>query len=283
MDWAGLWNGVWAGLRDTRTGTMLEIDWGQFGALITAVGALGVAAFGVVEALGKVFAISFRPGRDPLSLLQQRQDRRAGRRPRPRRIVRWGLPYAGFGVVYRMIEPLRPALRSAYGADYLEIIAQQYRADRASGRAPDTVREGVKLGVPFLEPGVAAELIGKVWALGPERSAALAAALQAEPQEESAVSAAQLLAGRFATALDERVNAAFALAEEQYQAQAKMWAAVAAVALAMLFNMSLASRFPWWVAAMIGVVAVPLAPVAKDLSSALQNALTAFKSIPSRR
>jgi hypothetical protein len=254
-----------------------QIDWGQFGGLIAAVGALGVASFGVVEALGKA-----------LTIVYQSRPERAGKPV----TIRLGLPYVGFSVVRRMTRPLAPALACAYGVDYLDLIAQQYRADRSHGRAPDMVREGVKLGLPFLPLTTAAEVIGAVWSMEPARATALAAALQADgppPARRTAkgdaadMQSAQLLAGRFATALDERVNAAFLLAEERYEAYAKMLSGAAAVILAVVFNMSLQPRFPWWVAALVGVIAVPLAPVAKDLSSSLQNALTAFKSIPTRR
>ena len=249
-----------------QPGARLQIDWQQFGALITAIGALGVASFGVVESLGKALAIGF-PGRSP----------------------RLGLPYAGFHIVARMTRPLQPALECAYGKDFLQIIAQQYRADRSRGRAPDTIREGVKLGLPFLGVERATEVIASVWDMDLRHAESLARALQTDattsppPASPTEPDGAQLLAGRFATALDQRVDAAFSLAEEQYEAYAKIWAGVTAIVLALVFNLSIQPRFSWLTAALIGLVAVPLAPVAKDLSTSLQNALTAFKSIPAKR
>lgn len=266
---------ILSALVSAQPGARLQIDWQQFGALITAIGALGVASFGVVESLGKALTIGF-PGRSP----------------------RIGLPYAGFHIVERMTRPLRPALECAYGKDFLQIIAQQYRADRSSGRAPDTIREGVKLGLPFLGVERATQVIASVWDMDRRHAENLARALQSEatppPSHPAGPAAAaetpptepdgaQLLAGRFATALDQRVNAAFSLAEEQYEAYAKTWAGVTAVVLALVFNLSIQPRFSWLTAGLIGLVAVPLAPVAKDLSTSLQNALTAFKSIPTRR
>jgi hypothetical protein len=275
--------------RDTAHVTA-QIDWAQFGALISAIGALGVAAYGVVEALGKALTFSYteheKPS-DPPGAVTPRATVRGSRM----RTIRWGLPYVGFGAVSRMAKPLAPALECSYGANYLEIIAQQYRADRGTGRAPDMIREGVKLGLPFLTVPEAEAVISHVWKMEPARALALAQALNTDtappapgaPALPPETVAAQLLAGRFATALNERVTAAFLLAEEQYEAWAKMLAGAAAVGLAVVFNLSLNPRFPWWVAAIIGVVAVPLAPVAKDLSTSLQNALTAFKSIPTKR
>ncbi len=260
-----------------------ELDWGNIGALISAVGALGFAAFGVVEALGKALTISFTL-RSPTDGSRVRLALRA---------VRLGLPYVGFGAVRLMVRRLEPALECAYGSDFLELIAQQYRADRSKGRAPDMIREGVKLGLPFLGVEKAAGVIDSVWKMDLKLAMALAQALMADqpPSTRGAppaapapeVQAAQLLAGRFATALDERVTAAFMLAEQQYEAYAKMWAAVASVVLALAFNLGLGEPLSWLDAFLVGVVAVPLAPVAKDLSSSLQNALTAFKSIPTKR
>lgn len=262
----------------------LSLDWGNIGALISAVGALGFAAFGVVEALGKALTVTFTL-RGPVG---------ASRVRRALRVVRFGLPYVGFRAVRLMVRPLEPALECAYGSGFLELIAQQYRADRSKGRAPDLIREGVKLGLPFLGVEKAAAVIDQVWKMDFARAQALAQALMAEqaapaastngaPAAAANVQAAQLLAGRFATALDERVNAAFMLAEEQYEAYAKMWAAVASVVLALAFNLGLQARLSWLDAFLVGIVAVPLAPVAKDLSTSLQNALTAFKSIPTKR
>ena len=98
-----------------------SLQWSQFGAAVAAVGAFGVAAFGLVESAGK--AIAFNG---------------------------FGLPYAGFGTVKHAIRNLKPALKVAYGDDYMEIISYQYRAGRSTGSAPDTIRQGVRLGLPFM-------------------------------------------------------------------------------------------------------------------------------------
>jgi hypothetical protein len=260
------------------------VGWGQFGAAIGGIGALGVAAFGIVESVGKAFAFSLSTG------------------PRRRSVsginrhIHFGLPYVGLGVVKQMVQPLEEALACAYGPDYLEVIAQQYRSDRGDGSAPDTIRQGVRLGLPYLDPKIAAAVIGSVWKMEPGYAAELAQALQAAPPAVApppppppgpqaapapapVVSTGQLLAGRFAAALDARVTAAFELADERYETVAKTLAAAASVTLALLFNYGLGQPLHWAVALGVGIIAVPVAPVAKDLSTSLQNALTAFKSI----
>ncbi|HZL00702.1 MAG TPA: hypothetical protein VFC47_12460 [Caulobacteraceae bacterium] len=274
----------------TPSANPFTADWSQLGAAVAAVGSLGVAAFGIVESVGKAFAFTVALGRD-------------------KRLFHWGLPYVGLGVVMRMSRPLEPALRCAYGDGWAGIIAQQYRSNRSDGSAPDTIRQGVRLGLPFLAVPVAETLIARVWSMDPARALDLAVALQAStsstpaggaasagPTSPGAVDPVQALAGRFATALDARITAAFQLADERYETVAKTWAGVAAIALALVFNWGLAGHgacaaaittgcgawngvYSWPLAIGIGLVAVPLAPVAKDLSTSLQNALTAFKSI----
>lgn len=253
------------------------LQWAQFGAGIAAVGALGLAAFGATEALGKALVVSL--GRNGT-------------------YFHYGLPYVGYGAVKSAIKPLRPALEVAYGVDVMEILAQQYRSGRSKGSAPDTIRQGVRLGLPFMDVAEAAKVIGGVWKMSDANSTALAAALQATPAPGTepppapppgAIDPTQALAGRFATALDARITAAFTLADERYEAQAKLLSGLVAVLLALGFNYGLGAglpghaRFSWLLAIGIGIVAVPLAPVAKDLSSSLQSALTAFKSIPGGR
>jgi hypothetical protein len=244
------------------------LSWGDFGASIAAIGAFGTAAFGVVESAGK--AIAFSTGDTD-----------------HRRYI--GLPYSGFGKVRKMLGPLKPALKCAYGHDYLEIIAQQYYSDRSAGTAPDLIRQGVRLGLPFLDIDVAQKIIGKIWSLDAVHSQALATALQSSSDaalDGAAQAQAQALAGRFASALDARINAAFDIAEERYETQLKTAAGAVAIILACVFNYALGAGstnqhglYPWAAAIAVGLIAVPLAPVAKDLSSSLQNALTSFKSI----
>src|SRR3954469_12522906 len=118
-------------------------QWENLLAAIGGVGALGVAAYGVVEAFGKAIVVPAGKTRAP-----------------------WGLPYFGFVEVRRLASSLGPALSLAYGDDYLQILAQQYRDGRGKGRAPDTLKQGVRLALPFMNVAEARTLIDKIWGLG---------------------------------------------------------------------------------------------------------------------
>lgn len=272
---------------------------------VAAIGALGVASFGIVEALGKALFVFDFPW---FASREERED--TGRR---RTQVSAGLPYVGFDKIRRLTRQLRPALKVAYGDEFDHILRQQYRAGRGQGQAPDTIRQGVRLGLPFLEEQKAAKLIGDIWGLPEEQSMDLARALTVEKRpdgpsrarpaaqparkttakEGSArrgpdpipeeIARAQALAARFATALDTRVQAAFDLAEEVYQTRARAWAAVIAIGLSLGYEVT--TRTPatlrgdwggWFIALLVGMAAVPLAPMAKDLASSLSDALGAL-------
>ena len=261
---------------------------------IAAVGALGVASFGIVDAVGKALFVFDMPV--PWAPVENGRRRRAS----------VGLPYVGFDKVRRLARQVAPALRISYGDEYDRILRQQYRAGRGHGEAPDTIRQGVRLGLPFLSAAQATKVIDAVWGLPENQARALAEALTAEkrasstPAAESAESEAesitkaqadaQALAARFATALDTRVQAAFDLAEEVYQARARLWAAVIAILLSLAYHASTLGPTPaggwlqsfiaglqgWMIALLIGLAAVPLAPMAKDLASSLSDALGAL-------
>lgn len=251
----------------------MEWDWEKLATAILAVGALGTAAFGVVEAFGKAIVIR-----------------------------RWGLPFVGFGCVTALIHEYGPALRFTYGPKYELILAQQYRDGRAAGRAPETIRNGVRLALPLIAREEALRIVENGWGMAPQQSQALVGALQAEAAhgeelDEKAATDAAVLAGRFGVALDSRIAAAFTLAEERYQATARLLAGISAIGLSVLFNLGLrgaevtctaggactlgdpAKGYSWFIALLIGAAAVPLAPVAKDLSSALTEALRAWKQV----
>lgn len=81
---------------------------------------------------------------------------------------------------------------------------------------------------------------------------------------------------RLETAIDARIDAALVLADVQYVTQTKILAM--GVALAIAFGVGSFLEATLVVSMMVGLAAVPLAPVAKDLATALQEAVKALKA-----
>jgi hypothetical protein len=236
-------------------------------ASIVAVGALGTAAYGVVEAFGKALVFG-----------------------------RLGLPYVGFNCVQALTTQFETALKFVHGDRFLLILSQQYRDGRAAGQAPDTIRQAVRLALPMMPENEAVAVVQGVWGMDAADSAALVTALQTD-QEASDPKAAPMisLAQRFSLALDNRVASAFSQAEERYQSYVRVAAGATAILLALVFNAGAKggcvwvagkiacaqpeNGWPWLVALVIGAAATPLAPIAKDLASSLSDALRAWRQV----
>jgi hypothetical protein len=99
------------------------------------------------------------------------------------------------------------------------------------------------------------------------------------------------LLGRFNAAIDAAMDGGFEEADQQYRNASKVWAGVAAILLsisggalvggytALSGPVAYFGSAQFWIAVLVGIVAVPLAPVAKDLTSSLQAAATAMKAV----
>lgn len=238
------------------------------GATALAVGALGAAAYGVVDGLklvpwvdlagfGRLFsAHAARPGR-----------------------VRIG---SGRGA----LDPLLPALMAAYGQDVMELLQAQYRAGRSSGDLPRTLRQGVRIGFGLLPAGdiaAVAERLGIPAGLAAQAADALMRLRKLRPPAsgetpqggEGPSDEERAALARLENAIDARIDAALGLAERQYVTQTKVLAMF--VALAIAFGVGLYLGVAPVVCFMVGIAAVPLAPVAKDLATALQAAVKALR------
>lgn len=262
----------------------MDIGLTEISAIVLAIGALGAAAYGVVEAFGKASASSQWIIVDAAvgEIAPKRRMSTLGSRFR-------GLPYVGFAAVQDFMRPLSPALKIAYGPDYQKIVLGHYRNGRAAGEAPGAIRQGVRMGITLLGEDQIQYVLAGNWGLSSEASARLAnsisqrnASLMAAETPTSDAQAESLMA-TFVTVLDARLDAAFSVAEERYQSSARTWAAAAAVALVIGLNFVAISTEPaaalsWPVALFIGAVAVPLAPMAKDLAKALSEAVGAFRA-----
>ncbi|HXT68848.1 MAG TPA: hypothetical protein VN700_03790 [Vicinamibacterales bacterium] len=210
-------------------------NWGQ---VILAAGALGVAAFGIVEGLKWIPAVG----------------------------------EAGFPAIRRLLgDALWQALLAAYGAQVEPMLRAQYRGDQENfGK---TLRQGLRIGLTPANAEAIARALGVVDPRSlKEAAAAVDSGAVLTPEQRNALA-------RFELAADARVDAALALAQDHYARFAKILAGVIAVILAVAAAIGL-DRSGGLVGRglLIGLAAVPLAPIAKDVASALQAAKEALRA-----
>ncbi|OFX12050.1 MAG: hypothetical protein A2516_05705 [Alphaproteobacteria bacterium RIFOXYD12_FULL_60_8] len=214
------------------------------GTLVLAAGALGTAAFGIVDTLKftKVGAL-------------------------------------GFGSVMKSLGMTSEALMIAYGKDYRELLEAQYRKDRTQGDLRRTLRQGVRVGMTPKSTMNMAKAIGF-----PDEEGIAEVARKIQEGEEFTDKDNRTL-GKFELAIDARIDAALAMADEQYSSKIRIVASVVSVFLAFVAALALDLEinpgmmdFGLWIKAVIvGIVAVPLAPMAKDVAKGLQAATMALK------
>ena len=77
--------------------------------------------------------------------------------------------------------------------------------------------------------------------------------------------------GRFDVSLSALLDQAYQRADQRYRNSAKLLAFGVAIALAVAGAYTIyGSQFPLWQSLIVGILATPLAPVAKDISSTIQ-------------
>lgn len=245
------------------------------GTTALAVGALGAASYGIVDGL-KLFPWVDLAGFERLF---------------SRRLFRSGGTAGGrrWPVTHKVgLDPLLPALKAAYGTDAMELLKAQDRSGRSKGDLPRTLRQGVRIGFAMMTlDGIVTSAVGlgiaedvaalATEALVPAREQRPPAAGEAlTPPPVPAIGEEQRAAlARLETTIDARTDAALVLAEMQYVTQTKVLATI--IALIIAFAVGLHMKQDPVVCFVVGIAAVPLAPVAKDLSTALQEAVKALK------
>ncbi|MBI3776430.1 MAG: hypothetical protein HY273_12950 [Gammaproteobacteria bacterium] len=247
----------------------------SLGTIALAIGALGAASYGIVDGLKLISWIDLSGFERLFSQRIFPRSGTAGGRIWPTKHK------AG-------LDPLFPALKVAYGADVMAVLRTQYRNGRAKGDLPRTLRQGIRIGFSMMTRdeimrttlglGIAeettrlvADALEHARKLRPPATGEMRAVtpVPAMGDEERAALA------RLETTIDARIDAALLLADNQYVTQAKVWATL--VALAIAFGVGLELQREWYECFLVGITAVPLAPVAKDLATALQEAVKAFR------
>ncbi len=203
----------------------------NIGTIVLATGALGTAAFGIIEAL------------------------------------KWtNVGYAGYQKLYDLLHPIWGTLRNAYGEDFEQVLRGQYKGDHAE--LVRTLRQGVRIGLNASN----AEKLSEWLALG-HPDVLKAVAVKIENGQEITDEERNIL-GRYELAIDARIDAAMVLAENQYSGKLRFSASCLAIFISLAVGVYLNMIF---LSIIIGLAAVPLAPIAKDLSSALQAAVQAIR------
>jgi hypothetical protein len=216
----------------------------QFGAALAALSALSTAAFGLLDAT---------------------------------KALGGGVSNIGLKHIRGALTPFTPALDAAVGGgNWWEIVRSNWLNGVAKAEQKAIVRALLKLG---LSPATAGSL-----AIGARvtEDALKAAAAKLETGKELSEADLNVL-GRMTAALDAVLDAAFERAEQQYRNAARAWAGVMALVLALggwgVWAIHSPTDAPsLWVAIAVGLLAVPVAPVAKDLTSGLSAAMRALKA-----
>lgn len=212
----------------------------NLGTIVLAVGALGTAAFGIVEALKWT----------PIGLM-------------------------GFRQINKLLgQPVMRALEVAYGPEYLLLLKAQYRSGRTEAQLPKTIRQGARVGLTTDTAAGMAERTGVVEA---DELVNVAEAVQSGADLSDQQTN---ILGRFELALDARIDAPMALANDEYAGSLRVTASAVAIiiALAVGFNME-GEGYPL-MSLIVGIAAVPIAPLAKDLTKVIQ---AAGKALPGKK
>ena len=199
--------------------------------IVLATGALGTAAFGIVETL------------------------------------KW-TPVGAFGFksIPKVLGPIWEVLGVAYGKDFESLLRYQYKGERDA--LARTLRQGVRIGLKADNAPGLADHLGMV-----DKEQLRQAAQEAEGGEDLSDELRNVL-GRFELAVDARIDAALTLARSRYEGAMRIMASIIALAIALIVGFILDNLL---LATLVGVAAVPLAPIAKDVATALQSAAKALR------
>jgi hypothetical protein len=196
-----------------------------------------------------------------------------------------GVSNLGFGQVKACLSPFAPALTNA-NSDWLTTI----RANWINGVAKDDQKAAAK---SLVRLGLSSANAAGMAAAGHVDGARLVAIIQAIETGGSLSSADAEVLGRFNGAIDAAMDAGFEHGDQVYRNGSRLLAGVFAVGLAVWAGALLGSSgmgpgahsgafWNWplfWPSILVGIVAVPVAPIAKDLASSLQAAATAVQAV----
>lgn len=183
------------------------------------------------------------------------------------------LPAIGFNKLDTDLKWADDAYQKAYGSSYSQMLESLFRNGRGTGDLPRVLRQGVRIG------------------LRPENAEAMAGALSVQPGNlksvvEKVASGTKLsdeeknVLGRFEVSADARIDAALSLAETAYvngvRGRAFVVAFLLSFAAALTLHLAGETKDVFLGAAIVALVSVPLAPIAKDVAKGFQAAASAI-------
>jgi len=214
----------------------MSVELAAFSDMVAATGALGVAAMGIAEGLKSV---KFDP--------------------------------KGFRKLEDEVVWAKNALKASYGDNYRQTMVSLYRNGRRKGELPRVLRQAVRIGMNEATARTMAEVVG-----GVDADELAAVATKVAHGDELNDKERNIL-GRFEVGADARIDAALALAERAYVNAMRFWASVIAIALSFAAAWIIKPDTNGYVTALfVGILAVPIAPIAKDLTKGLQSAAKAI-------
>lgn len=186
--------------------------------------------------------------------------------------LKWtALGTAGFGSIGAYLgHDLVGCLRGAYGPEFERLLRAQYRQDsRSQTLIAKSLRQGVRIGLTTANAENVARFLGTVApAALKQAAAAVEASTPLTDAERGAI-------GRFELAADARIASALSRAQDVYLGWVRGSASLCAIVLGIAAALILGSDLVDGV--IVGIVAVPLAPIANDVVAALQAATRAMR------
>ncbi|NKL66293.1 hypothetical protein [Rhizobium leguminosarum] len=218
--------------------------WGDLGNILAAASAIGTTSFGLVDTT-KAF--------------------------------KGGISNAGFGHIQTAVDGFRPALAVVNPSDPFQTMKANWLNGVPKDDQKAIAKSLVRLGIT---PTTAGDLVTA--APGVDGTLFVAAATKVNAGEALTEHEINML-GRFDAILDARMDAGFERADQLYRNASKLLAAVISVVLSIAGVIVIQQGAPassdFFLALLVGLLATPLAPIAKDISSALSTTVAALKSV----
>lgn len=222
-------------------------DLSQLPQIVTAIGALGTASFGVVDASKALFF--------------------------------GGVNHIGFGAIKKTVTPLIPGdgKNALSQKKVLATLKANWFNGTDLGSQKSIAKSLIKLNLSAANAAVVAEVTGVDPAVLQQAANDMAAG-------KSLVSPQSDVYARFDVIVTAMLDETYQHSDNTYRNWTRTLAAVVAILLAMIAGAALNQQHvlhevPAWQSAIVGLLATPLAPIAKDLSSALATAVDTMQKV----